>query len=55
MRAPSGANTVSGTRTTTSFKAVFNTQTWTWDKVQDGESVVQAITRLLNAARTGGV
>ena len=45
-----GSNTVSGTRTTTSFKAVFNTQTWTWEKVQDGESVVLAITRLLNAA-----
>jgi LPXTG-motif cell wall-anchored protein len=42
-----GAGFVTGTRTTTSFTAVFNTSTWTWDKVQDGQPVVEQISRPL--------
>jgi LPXTG-motif cell wall-anchored protein len=45
-----GAGFVTGTRSTTSFKAVFNTSTWTWDKVQDGEPVVEQISRPLTDA-----
>ena len=39
---------MTGTRTTTNFKAVFNTATWTWDKVQDGDPVVVQISRPLS-------
>jgi hypothetical protein len=45
----SGAGLVTGTRTITKFKAVFNTATWTWDKVQDGDPVVEQISRPLTA------
>ena len=43
-----GNGVVTGTRTSTNFKAVFNTATWTWDKVQDGDPVVVQISRPLS-------
>ncbi len=45
-----GDTVVTGTRTTTNYKAVFNTSTWEWDKVQDGEPVVEQISRTLTDA-----
>lgn len=43
-----GDTEVTGTRTTTSYRAVYNFDTDTWDKVMDGEPVVETISRPLN-------
>jgi hypothetical protein len=40
---------VTGTRTTTTYKAVYSYDTDTWEKVIDGEPVVETISRPLNA------
>ncbi len=42
-----GDTEVTGTRTTTNYVAVYNYDTDTWDKVRDGEPVVETITRPL--------
>lgn len=45
-----GDGVISGTRTTTNYKAVFNTTTWQWDKVQNGDPIVETISRPLTEA-----
>lgn len=45
-----GDGVVTGTRTTTDYKAVFNSATWQWDKVQEGNPVVETISRPLTDA-----